>query len=145
MGPYTDDPTRGISGSFFFPHGCAICSSPRIPRTEQLHPVPPSLATAKKVSEKTVFPLVSNTNHALCRESLCAGEGLASCHEPREEQSTFWPWFWLFQSSVLHELKGKGDIQDLEREMKCVRRCTFIPGPLRLPGTCPWKVEERAL
>ena len=34
------------------------------------------LQLAKKVSEKTVFPLVSNMNHALCRENLCAGEGL---------------------------------------------------------------------
>lgn len=25
----------------------------------------------------------------------------------------FWPWFWLFQSSILHELKSKGDVQDL--------------------------------
>lgn len=34
------------------------------------------LQLAKKVSEETVFPLVSNMNHALCRENLYAGEGL---------------------------------------------------------------------
>lgn len=103
------------------------------------------LQMAKKVSDKTVSSLISNRSLALCPETCVLGRVSPPCHQLGEEQSTFWPWFWLFQSSVLHELKGEGDIQHLEREMQSRRCCTLISGPLWCPGTCPWEVKEPAL
>lgn len=74
---------------------------------------------------------------------MCSDGVSPSCHKPREEQSTFWPWLWLFQSPVLHELKGKGDIQYLEREMWSPCHCARIPGPLGLPAPDPGKRRSR--
>lgn len=138
-------PCVGFQVLLFFPEAVRSAVSKGCPGLSSCTLSHLPLQMAKQASEKIVFPLVSDMSLALCPENLCAGEGLAYCHQPREEQSTFWPWFWLFQSSVLHELKGKGDVQDLERERQCMRCCTLIPGPLGLPVTCPWKVKEPAL
>lgn len=55
------------------------------------------------------------------------------CHKPREEQSTFWPGFRLFQPSILHEFKGKGNIQDLARQIHWICHC--IPSGPRTQGS----------
>lgn len=62
-----------------------------------------------------------------------------------KKESTFWPGFRLLQPSVLHELKGKGDIQDLARQTwwicHCIRPAPWDPctlGPQH-PRTSPWE------
>lgn len=80
-------PCVGFQVLLFFPEAVRSAVSKGCPGLSSCTLSHLPLQMAKQASEKIVFPLVSDMSLALCPENLCAGEGLAYCHQPREEQS----------------------------------------------------------